>query len=43
MTDTFVREDLSLDSLVAQVADEFLARQRRGERPDVEEYVARHP
>src|SRR6516225_9882322 len=43
MTDTFVREDLSLDSLVAQVADEFLARQRRGERPDVEEYAARHP
>ncbi len=31
------------DALVGQVADEFLARQERGERPDVEEYAARHP
>ena len=32
-----------LDSLVGQVADEFLRRQERGERPDPEEYAARHP
>jgi serine/threonine protein kinase len=43
MTDALVREDLSLESLVAQAADEFLARQRQGERPDVEEYAARYP
>jgi tetratricopeptide (TPR) repeat protein len=40
---TSVREGVSLESLVAEVADEFLARQRRGERPAVEEYTARHP
>src|SRR5438270_12056379 len=33
----------SLEALVAEVADDFLDRQRRGERPDVEEYAARHP
>ncbi|HMF11470.1 MAG TPA: protein kinase, partial [Gemmataceae bacterium] len=33
----------SLESLVAQVVDEFLARQQRGEQPDIEEYAARHP
>jgi serine/threonine protein kinase len=38
-----VREDTSLESLVARVADEFLERQQRGERPDVEEYAARYP
>jgi serine/threonine protein kinase/Flp pilus assembly protein TadD len=32
-----------LESLVGRLADEFLARQERGERPDVEEYAARHP
>src|SRR5262245_40114178 len=32
-----------LESLVAAVADEFVGRQRRGERPDPEEYAARHP
>ena len=43
MTDTLVREDLSLESLVAQATDAFLARQRQGERPDVEEFAARYP
>jgi tetratricopeptide (TPR) repeat protein len=38
-----VQQDVSLESLVAQVADEFLARQKRGEQPDVEEYAARYP
>jgi WD40 repeat protein/serine/threonine protein kinase len=32
-----------MESLVGQVADEFLRRQERGERPDVEEYAARYP
>lgn len=35
--------DESLESLVGQVADEFLRRQRTGERPTAEEYVARFP
>jgi WD40 repeat protein/serine/threonine protein kinase len=43
MTDASVREDVSLESLVAQAADEFLERQKRGEQPDVEEYAARYP
>src|SRR5207237_9845315 len=33
----------SLESLVGQVADEFLRRQEQGERPDIEEYAARYP
>ena len=43
MTDASVREELSLESLVAQVADEFLQRTKRGEQPDIEEYTTRHP
>src|SRR5262245_64260177 len=31
------------DVLLNQLADEFAARQRNGERPAVEEYCARHP
>ncbi len=38
-----VRDGASLESLVAEVADEFLDRLKRGERPDVEEYARRHP
>jgi serine/threonine protein kinase len=38
-----VQQEVSLESLVAQVADEFLARRKRGEEPDVEEYAARYP
>src|SRR5262245_53744787 len=33
----------SAESLMAQVADEYLERLERGERPDVEDYVQRHP
>jgi eukaryotic-like serine/threonine-protein kinase len=33
----------SLESLVGRVADEFLARQERGEKPDIEEYAAQYP
>jgi tetratricopeptide (TPR) repeat protein/predicted Ser/Thr protein kinase len=36
-------EGEGLESLVARVADEFRERQGRGERPDPEEYAARHP
>jgi serine/threonine protein kinase/Flp pilus assembly protein TadD len=43
MTDASALEDGALDSLVAQIADEFAARQKQGEQPDVEEYAARHP
>jgi tetratricopeptide (TPR) repeat protein len=43
VSDAPVHDGVSLESLVAEVADEFLARQRRGERPAVEEYTARHP
>jgi eukaryotic-like serine/threonine-protein kinase len=35
--------DPSLESLVARAADDFVERQKRGERPDVEEHVARYP
>jgi serine/threonine protein kinase/Tfp pilus assembly protein PilF len=43
MTDASVREDVSLDSLVAQVVDEFRECQKQGQRPDVAEYAARYP
>src|SRR5581483_2025696 len=33
----------AVESLVARVVDEFLARQQRGERPTPEEYAGRHP
>src|SRR6187402_3175845 len=35
--------DPALEALVARVADEFEERRARGERPDPEEYAARHP
>jgi tetratricopeptide (TPR) repeat protein len=41
-TDT-TPDDNSLESVVAQVADDFRDRQERGERPDAEEYVAGYP
>src|SRR5262249_45643519 len=43
MRESVAHEVASLESLVGRVADEFLDRQRRGERPDAEEYAARHP
>lgn len=33
----------SLESLVSELADEFIERLAAGERPDVEEYARRHP
>jgi serine/threonine protein kinase/Flp pilus assembly protein TadD len=43
MSDTATPEDGALDSLVGQVADEFLRRQQQGENPKIEEYTARYP
>ena len=43
MSARLIQDSASLESLVAAVADEFLQRQRQGERPDVEEYCTRHP
>jgi eukaryotic-like serine/threonine-protein kinase len=43
MNEALSQDDDALEFLVAEVVDDFLARQRRGERPDVEEYAARYP
>jgi serine/threonine protein kinase/WD40 repeat protein len=36
-------ESISVESLISQVADEYLQRQVRGEEPSVEEYAGRYP
>ena len=41
--DPALANDPSVESLAAEVADEFTERLARGERPEVEEYVRRHP
>src|SRR6476620_8357459 len=38
-----IRQDESVESLVALVVDEFRQRQRQGEKPDIAEYAARYP
>jgi eukaryotic-like serine/threonine-protein kinase len=43
MSEASAGTDEGLESLVAQVADDFLDRLDRGERPDVGEYEARYP
>jgi serine/threonine protein kinase len=43
MSEAPMKVEESLESLVGQVADDFLRRQREGEHPEVEEYVARYP
>ncbi len=43
MSEALSVERQSLESLVAEVADEFVERLKAGEQPDVEGYVARHP
>src|SRR5262245_50114748 len=43
MPETALQEECSLEALVGEVADEFLRRQQRGERPDGEEDPPRHP
>src|SRR5262245_5977324 len=37
------QEDLPLESLVGRVADEFLKRQERGEKPSIDEYAQAYP
>jgi serine/threonine protein kinase len=43
MTEPSAADTLSLESLMAQVADEFLERLNAGEQPSVEEFARRHP
>ena len=43
MHEPLAGEACELESLVGRLADEFLQRQEAGERPDIEEYTARHP
>jgi serine/threonine protein kinase/tetratricopeptide (TPR) repeat protein len=43
MSELLAPADASLECLVAQVLDEYRERQKRGERPNAEEYAARHP
>src|SRR5262245_13449141 len=43
MSESSLGEAQTLESLIARVADDFVARQKRGERPEVEEYALRHP
>jgi tetratricopeptide (TPR) repeat protein len=43
MNEVPVGQDISLESLVAQLADEFTQRLERGERPAIEDYVQRYP
>jgi serine/threonine protein kinase/streptogramin lyase len=43
MSQAPVVQEESLESLVAQVVDEFRERQQKGEQPAIEDYVARFP
>ncbi|HEY1859114.1 MAG TPA: serine/threonine-protein kinase, partial [Gemmataceae bacterium] len=43
MNDASAVDDGTLESLIAQVADDFLCRLDHGERPDPEEYARRYP
>jgi WD40 repeat protein/serine/threonine protein kinase len=43
MSDVPVLDTPSLESLIAQLADDFAERQKCGEQPDIEEYAARYP
>jgi serine/threonine protein kinase len=43
MSKTAVSVEAGLESLVARVVDEFLDRQRRGERPVASDYAGRYP
>jgi tetratricopeptide (TPR) repeat protein len=43
MNETSSPPSVPLDSLVAQLADEFTERQKRGEQPDIEAYAVRYP
>ena len=43
MNESLPPEAAGVESLVSRLSDEFLDRLDRGERPEVEEYAARHP
>jgi WD40 repeat protein/serine/threonine protein kinase len=43
VNDVAALESLSVEALVGQIADEFTERLNRGEGPEIEEYVRRHP
>src|SRR5262249_3967916 len=43
MNDSQQVEDATTEALMGEIVDEFLDRVQRGERPEVEEYAARHP
>src|SRR5262245_30311321 len=43
MSETSGLEDPAVEALMGQVVDDFLERLRRGERPEIEDYVRRHP
>jgi serine/threonine protein kinase/Flp pilus assembly protein TadD len=43
MSETAAPDRASVESLMAQVAEEFLERLDRGERPEIEAYAARYP
>lgn len=43
MTSPPISEPIALDSLVANVVDEYRDRLRRSEQPDIEEYAQRYP
>jgi WD40 repeat protein/serine/threonine protein kinase len=43
MTDVAVQPEVSLESLLAQVADQFLEQRKQGKNPDIEDYAARYP
>jgi len=43
MIKTNTNSDKSVESLIGEVADDFLQRLSRGEQPQIEEYAQRHP
>src|SRR5215471_1304578 len=43
MNDALQLEDAVAEALMGQVVDEFLERQERGERQELEEYARRYP
>ncbi|CAN5320849.1 hypothetical protein BH10PLA2_BH10PLA2_04370 [soil metagenome] len=43
MTEALEQEEAAAEALMGKIVDEFLARTERGERPEADEYVRRHP
>ena len=43
MNDRAQLDAASQESLLAEIADEFIQRIDRGEQPDIDEYANRHP